>query len=1082
MGDWYIEIPFAYTHEIPIPKGSYIVYNSQKFEVMDNVYPEYQFSTDGCKYSLKFWAQQNHFKRCKVFYGRDKLSEVTFHDTATVRDFANIIIDNIRSFTDSEKWEVGEIPAELDINANPTTARRELISFDGTSCWDAVNQVAQTFEIEWWTNVNATTGIVYLNFGTCKFNAPIDFKQGEIIQSVPAKKGDTAEYGTRFFVFGGTQNLSPEYRKLLDEGGVTNHISEKRLCMRDDEGNYVDYIDARPNLAPAEVVEQVVKFDDIYPKSNETITDVLTVNRTLNVNNENKTFQAYVVTCKDTAYTDSLLMEGETLGCKFTSGVLNGREFELSTDNVGDKQFEIIHITETDGNGGTIILPGGTIISQDGTVTPNDVMAPAVNDTFILTGISLPEKNVQEAEKELYHKGLEYAEKNCSDTDVYDCPTNPVYCTENGCNYDIGQAVVLHSTRFKNGIRESRIQGYSKKLYNEYIATYTVGDIGSYSLISAVSKQIQSSEVSSKEYADNIVRKSERTSNRRYTSSKQTAEALAEANLEYFSNAINPVSVQTMQLLIGSDALQFDLSFPESGGISYSVATGEFSASEATLNHYTISNDVNSSKAEITYKSGSEQARGKWQITSPLNEKIKDATKPYWLYIKADKASDNAEYILSESTYSLDNAESYYFLVGLLNKEDSDGNRSWAPMYGYTEVSPGRIITEIIRSSDGLTWIDLNTGAASFADGKIAWDEKGDATMQNIEAKDSKFNNVTVKGSISQPFAPFTKESIQIEDVDPAGSGVVFIANRKDQEDKVVNGQNYYAWETLANGFVNTFYTTDPQPKEGNPICQIEKDDSITWLIQYLVKSYTPDSNIDGDEKGLNRHDNISLSVQELLYITPNDLSWGSENSGRLLRLANTTFFGVADAGNVLLTADDGKYFYEDGEAFSTLSLSREIVEIVGLGTEDIFYGWAVLNRKHIDTPYSYGSAQKVLYQGIIDFTATKVVKVQCPSVRNSVAIVEDFVAKLELKSNQYYELILDARFYKHLDNLEWEMFGSGIYYNSSDDYKQYSTTYTDGTSTKEINNIRIRFNRTDTSIKKAVFQIVSTADWQKLS
>ena len=62
MGDWYIELPFTLASEMPIPKGSYIVYDSQRFEIMDNVYPEWQSSTGGFKYTLKFWAQQNHFK------------------------------------------------------------------------------------------------------------------------------------------------------------------------------------------------------------------------------------------------------------------------------------------------------------------------------------------------------------------------------------------------------------------------------------------------------------------------------------------------------------------------------------------------------------------------------------------------------------------------------------------------------------------------------------------------------------------------------------------------------------------------------------------------------------------------------------------------------------------------------------------------------------------------------------------------------------------------------------------------------------------------------------------------------------
>ena len=62
-------------------------------------------------------------------------------------------------------------------------------------------------------------------------------------------------------------------------------------------------------------------------------------------------------------------------------------------------------------------------------------------------------------------------------------------------------------------------------------------------------------------------------------------------------------------------------------------------------------------------------------------------------------------------------------LVGILDK-DVYGNRSWCPMYGYTEITPNRIRVNKIISSDGKTWFDLVkneiAGRINFLDGLIS--------------------------------------------------------------------------------------------------------------------------------------------------------------------------------------------------------------------------------------------------------------------------------------------------------------------------------------------------------------------------
>lgn len=468
MGDYYIELPFNLLEPTTFARGSYITYKGRKFEIMSTVRPEFDNKTGGYKYTLKFEAQQNHMKRFVCFWLGGDNPEAVFHNTTDLESFAALIVANMNKQLGGENWQVGTITVD-----NPKATK--LVSFNGDKCWDILNTIAETFETEWWTEENGD--LVSLCFGKLDFGSPEEFRQGNVVKNIPAKKGDDSSYGTRFYVFGSTRNLTSDYGQA-PQGGETNHVSEIRLRLPDGQR----YIDAIPGLSGSDIVEQVVFFDDIYPKNTETVTSIETVREII----EGQTDKAYVMYCKDTPFRPSDMIKGETLGATFTSGSLMGRDFELSInykpetwkpEDGFDKKFEIIAQVESSGESQLII--------------PNESLHPEPGDTFVITGVKLPKERIEEAEKELLKAGESYAAKHSSDTDVYDCETNSVYCQENKKNYDAGQAVRLVDPRFGESGRLSRIQGYEKKLYNEYIATYTVGDNTAYSRIGNIESEVK---------------------------------------------------------------------------------------------------------------------------------------------------------------------------------------------------------------------------------------------------------------------------------------------------------------------------------------------------------------------------------------------------------------------------------------------------------------------------------------------------------------------------------------------------------------------------------------------------------------
>ena len=100
-------------------------------------------------------------------------------------------------------------------------------------------------------------------------------------------------------------------------------------------------------------------------------------------------------------------------------------------------------------------------------------------------------------------------------------------------------------------------------------------------------------------------------------------------------------------------------------------------------------------------------------------------------------------------------------------------------------------------------------------------------------------------------------------------------------------------------------------------------------------------------------------------------LQWTLDQSGRRICLLNYMWHNTITQGYMDLTAPSGKYFYEDGIQKTTLTFSRELIELIGFGDDLTFWGWIVLNRRDIGTEYKYGSFQQVLAQGTVTCTST---------------------------------------------------------------------------------------------------------------
>ena len=240
-----------------------------------------------------------------------------------------------------------------------------------------------------------------------------------------------------------------------------------------------------------------------------------------------------------------------------------------------------------------------------------------------------------------------------------------------------------------------------------------------------------------KESAKESINKERRYSNRRFRDVQETI-GLLQGALDNFSEGINPITVQTMALMLGDQSLQYKFTASRNSltdidcPIVYNAELKQMYCSPASLIHMTLGVE---SIVPADARTASD-FKG-WNLSEKYSETLEDG-KARYVYVKASVSNeDDAYMVVSESAIAM-NAESgyYHFLVGVLNSE-YEGTRSFVTLYGYTEVLPGQITTDTIRSSDGKTVFDLSEGAISVGE-KVGMSAKDDmlriwagATMEN---------------------------------------------------------------------------------------------------------------------------------------------------------------------------------------------------------------------------------------------------------------------------------------------------------------------------------------------------------------
>jgi len=484
MKEDYIMLKFSLDNPIYFKLGSYVECNFGLFEVCDLQKPAFNTNTAGYDYELRldayYWKWKNKiFKYTPETTGQ----EASWNLTAPLDVQAGIVLRNLKALGYTYKGQ--DFVFSID---STVENKSQLMSYDNINILDACFEMAKKWDCECWVTENI------IHFGRCESGDAVDFEIGKNVQEMSQSESQST-YATRIYAFGSTKNIPSDYRPV-DETVVVNGVVQKRLMLP--EGT--PYIDAYPDMTTEEAVEQVVIFDEVYPRRTGIMSDVTTIEVTDKVENEDGTtteekWNAYRFRDTGVNFSEKYILPGQELRIRFASGLLNGLEFAVKFNPEGKPE------KLEDGGWNPEAQLWEIVRNEDyGRPLPGDVLFPQDGDEYVLSGwdsTKITELGlVGAAEQELKEKTEKYAAKSKIDPSTYGCTmmSNDAYREDGVHNfYSIGQKVnLINKAYFENG-RQSRVIGFEFNLdYSFDSPVYTVGETAAYSRIGELEEKVES--------------------------------------------------------------------------------------------------------------------------------------------------------------------------------------------------------------------------------------------------------------------------------------------------------------------------------------------------------------------------------------------------------------------------------------------------------------------------------------------------------------------------------------------------------------------------------------------------------------
>lgn len=998
MGDHNLTLYYSLAEHTEIPVGSYVEYQGVRY-TLDRPEAFKMKHRRLFEYTVTFEAYQSRAKRWKFRNTVD--GRLKFSLTATPREHLQMFVDNMNR-RDSG-WTIGSC----------ITGVEHLVNYDNNYCLEALQAMAEEFGTEF--EISGKTVSLHKVEYNKSNPLPLSYGRGNGFKpNVGRSNSSDAMPVEILFAVGGEDNIDPHAygnrSLLLPEGGAIGfdgvHFSDEAGFDATNARYYSVSEDRlsiqRSDKALSSQAEDSLDCTDIYPKRVGTVGQVIVVDA------ENHFYDFTDTDPADDRCPDyeEYLIAGETMTVRFQSGMLAGREFEVKYN----------HNAKTE-KGVQKLGRRFEIVPQDidGVTMPDATFLPAAGDTYAVFHCAMPTGYISKAEVDMFRAAVRYMYEHEDQRFSFTGELDGIWAKKDWTN--IGGRIVLGGyIRFTDESFQAdpvlvRITGIKDYINNPHSPEITLSNETITGGFSSEFKRVQAEEVT----VDENFRRGEQFTKRRFRDAQETMKMIEQAMIEGYTQSISPIAAQMLQLLVGDESLQYRFVTDHTAespsvvtpAFVFKGDTGVFSVKDSYyLQHLTLDVNMQAQHKVAEYKW--------WSVQDFTSSVLDDPDKRYYLYLKCPiEGGVDCQYLLSQTAIKMTASAGYYhFLVGVLNSE-YEGERSFASLYGFTEITGGRITTDKIVSSDGNTYFDLAGskigGFIDFVDGLVSgligvgntqgvnaglngegntntdirfWAGQtaanratapfrvqhngkmfaSDAEVSGtINADKGVLNDVTIQGSLSSPTVLFHTKEIKL-----SGYGdKVFV--RYSPLDRAVD--DYYGFAHFyKNGNVLqriVAYTHTEEVSIGTSYYN-----GTSSQIAGTVTAVSDINVIDGNADGSGRHDNIVLpqiiAGGVTQTIAPENFSWDASNIGRVVRLINYKWYEEPD-GYIKLTAPSGKHFYEAGYETDSIRLSREFVELFGYGAEDVFYGWIVINRQDVKTRGEYGLPWRVIHQGAVN-------------------------------------------------------------------------------------------------------------------
>lgn len=671
-------LKFSLSEFVEIPVGAWCEYQGVKYKLgsLENIKKN---GTRNIEYTLTLGTLEDNMSLYKMRNPVDK--RLKWSMCAKPHELVEAIVWNLNQRDGAGVWKVGEC---LD-------AAEQTVEFNHTYVDAALQDVANKFETEW--EINDYTISLHKVEYFKDDPLPLAYGKGNGFEPGVGRTTQSDELPIkRLYVQGGDRNIDrskygsaelllPKSQTLVYEG---------RIYQSDAEGYSIERIDKVSDA----VKEDSLDCSEIYPSRVGTVSAVECIDAGKNfydiIDNSipaELNFNDYVI-------------EGETATIIFQKGMLAGddKQFEFKY-NHSERRFELVPQ------------------EIDGVTMPNETFSPAVGDTYAIFGIMLPDSYICNntdktgASWDMFREAARKLYENEDPKFTFTGTLQGLWAKKNwlrvGGRLKVGGYVLFTDEQFAPDGIPIRITGIKEFLTSPYAPVLEISNSVSGKSVSSQLREIGQNEVAT----DNSIRNAVSYTKRRFRDVRETMAMLEDSMLDNFTNSINPLTVQTMMMLVGDESLQFRFVASKTDltavgdGITYDNTAKQLHIPHGFIQHMTLGiGTISSSHADSEYKV--------WEMNEYLSPYLDNGAKKYYLYAKVSRTDTTVkgDFLLSDRAIKMTDVAGYYhLLVGILNSE-YDGERSYVSLYGFSEILPGRITTDKIVSSDGKTYFDLLLG------------------------------------------------------------------------------------------------------------------------------------------------------------------------------------------------------------------------------------------------------------------------------------------------------------------------------------------------------------------------------------